>query len=78
MERQSSAWLKTSDLAQRWPIPESTWRYWRHIGYGPPAVKVGRHVLYRLEDVESWLTDSQSLQQAELSSGGSSRGLSTG
>jgi DNA-binding transcriptional MerR regulator len=59
-----SGWLKTSDLASRWPIPESTWRYWRHRGYGPPSVKVGRHVLYRQEDIESWLDELQTAQRS--------------
>jgi DNA-binding transcriptional MerR regulator len=54
-----SDWLRTADVARRWPIPESTLRYWRHRGLGPPSVKVGRHVLYRIVDVESWLTELQ-------------------
>ncbi|WP_161792003.1 helix-turn-helix domain-containing protein, partial [Psychroserpens jangbogonensis] len=35
--------------------PESTVRYWRHIGTGPPSAKVGRRVLYRREAVLAWL-----------------------
>ena len=28
---------------------------WRHVGGGPPFVKVGRKVAYRLADLETWL-----------------------
>jgi predicted DNA-binding transcriptional regulator AlpA len=35
--------------------PEATLAYWRHIGYGPRFMKVGRRVLYRRADVEAWL-----------------------
>lgn len=44
----------TADVASMTGIPEATWRYWRHIGYGPPSVKLGRRVYYREEDVLGW------------------------
>ncbi len=47
--------MTTSDLAERLRTPQSTVRYWRYIGYGPPGLKVGRRVLYRVTDVEAWL-----------------------
>jgi len=28
---------------------------WRSRGEGPPAIKVGKHLRYRHEDVETWL-----------------------
>ncbi|MDH6123177.1 MULTISPECIES: helix-turn-helix domain-containing protein [unclassified Kitasatospora] len=39
-------YLTTSEVAERYRTAESTVRYWRHIGYGPRGVKVGRRVLY--------------------------------
>jgi predicted DNA-binding transcriptional regulator AlpA len=36
-------------------IPLDTLYYWRHRGEGPPALKVGRHLRYRPEDVRRWL-----------------------
>jgi len=33
----------------------STLRNWRCLGKGPPYLKVGRSVRYRLEDVEAYL-----------------------
>lgn len=39
-------YLTTSEVAKRYRAAESTVRYWRHTGYGPRGVKVGRRVLY--------------------------------
>ncbi|GAA2259138.1 hypothetical protein GCM10010430_48980 [Kitasatospora cystarginea] len=39
-------YLTTSEVAERYRTAESTVRYWRHTGYGPRGVKVGRRVLY--------------------------------
>jgi hypothetical protein len=27
---------------------------WRHMNYGPPYIKIGKSVFYRLIDVEQW------------------------
>jgi hypothetical protein len=39
-------YLTTAEVAERYRTAASTVRYWRHIGYGPKGVKVGRRVLY--------------------------------
>jgi DNA-binding transcriptional MerR regulator len=39
-------YLTTSEVAQRYRTAESTVRYWRHVGYGPKGMKIGRRVLY--------------------------------
>jgi predicted DNA-binding transcriptional regulator AlpA len=49
-----SAWLGVS---------ERTLSDWRYRGIGPPFVSVGRHVRYRVEDVETWI-DQQREPQA--------------
>jgi len=36
----------TREVAQRYRTAESTVRYWRHVGYGPKGVRVGRRILY--------------------------------
>lgn len=46
--------LSNEQLAERYGVPLATVRKWRHERTGPPAVKVGRHVRYRLADVEAW------------------------
>ncbi|PJM98099.1 DNA-binding protein [Streptomyces sp. CB01201] len=42
----ATRYLTTADVAERYRTAASTVRYWRHIGYGPKGVKVGRRVLY--------------------------------
>lgn len=39
-------YLTTAEVAERYRTAPGTVRYWRHIGYGPKGVKVGRRVLY--------------------------------
>ena len=33
----------------------TTLRYWRHLGTGPHSFRLGRHVLYRREDLQTWI-----------------------
>jgi DNA-binding transcriptional MerR regulator len=47
--------LTTDELADLCRTSASTVRYWRHVGYGPDGIKVGRRVLYSSEAVETWL-----------------------
>lgn len=56
-EQESDRWLTTSHLADRYNTTDSTVRYWRHIGYGPPGHKIGRRVMYRESDVQAWERD---------------------
>lgn len=51
--------LTISDLADYLAVPVDTIYGWRTKGYGPPGIKVGRHLRYRRRDVEDWL-ESQS------------------
>ncbi|MEU4950022.1 helix-turn-helix transcriptional regulator [Streptomyces lavendulae] len=45
-------WHTTADVAKRFRTAPGTVRYWRHIGYGPKSVKVGRRVLYTAAEIE--------------------------
>lgn len=47
--------LTLEDLSNAIGAPVSTLRHWRLTGYGPQSAKIGRRVLYRRSDVESWL-----------------------
>ncbi|MBT1002633.1 helix-turn-helix domain-containing protein [Paenarthrobacter sp. DKR-5] len=46
--------LTPQDLADRLGVPLQTVRLWRHKGVDPQAMKLGRHVRYRLSDVLAW------------------------
>jgi hypothetical protein len=47
--------ISTKELSQRWDIPESTLRYWRCAGTGPPYVKLGGRIKYDLADVDRYI-----------------------
>lgn len=33
----------------------ATLRYWRHLGIGPLSFRIGRHVVYRADDLHAWI-----------------------
>lgn len=47
-----ASYLTTTEVAERYRTAAGTVRYWRHIGYGPKGVKVGRRVLYAETELE--------------------------
>ena len=47
--------LTPPELADLLGIPEATLAQWRYRHVGPPYVKVGRHIRYRVEDIEAWV-----------------------
>jgi excisionase family DNA binding protein len=46
--------LGPTDLAAREGVPLSTVYKWNAEGTGPRYMRIGKHVRYRLEDVEAW------------------------
>lgn len=51
-----SGLLTTQELADYLKVPRGTLHQWRSRGEGPPGFRVGRHVRYRAQDVEAWLS----------------------
>lgn len=49
-----SPYMTIDDLAERYQIPVQTVRHWRIRGTGPRAVKIGRYIRYRVDDVLDW------------------------
>jgi predicted DNA-binding transcriptional regulator AlpA len=47
--------LRPVDVAVRIGVPVGTLANWRCDGRGPRYLKVGRHVRYRVADLEAWL-----------------------
>ena len=45
--------LRQTCLATRWNISPRTLERWRWLGDGPPFIKIGGRVVYRLEDIEA-------------------------
>ncbi|MER5209434.1 helix-turn-helix domain-containing protein [Streptomyces sp. NPDC002838] len=52
LETEVPTYLTTKDVAARYRTAPSTVRYWRHVGYGPKGIKVGRQVLYSLAEID--------------------------
>ena len=48
-------YLTTAEVGELLRAPVETVRYWRHIGKGPASFKLGRRVLYAIEDVEAFV-----------------------
>jgi hypothetical protein len=46
--------LHQADLARRWNVSPRTLERWRWLGKGPPYLKIGGRVAYRLCDVEAF------------------------
>lgn len=49
--------LSIDDLAEMLQISPQTIYRWRYLGTGPVGVRIGKHVRYRVQDVEAWLDE---------------------
>jgi predicted DNA-binding transcriptional regulator AlpA len=63
----SERFLTTAEVAEMTRTPVETVRYWRYVpGKGPKSFKVGRRVLYALEDVEAWISEARGTATREI------------
>ena len=53
--------LTITEAADLLRAPVATLRYWRHLGTGPRSFRLGRRVLYRRDDLDTWI-DAQRRQ----------------
>jgi predicted DNA-binding transcriptional regulator AlpA len=49
--------MTANDVAELTRSPVSTVRYWRYRGTGPRSFRIGKRIVYRRIDVQTWLTD---------------------
>lgn len=47
--------LTITEVSELLRIPQGTLRYWRHAGIGPRSVRFGRRVVYRSDDIKSYV-----------------------
>ena len=47
--------LTITEAADVLRAPVATLRYWRHLGTGPTSFRLGRRVLYRRDDLRTWI-----------------------
>lgn len=64
METSPAEFMSPEDLAEYLGIPVATIYQWRHKGYGPPAVKIGRHLRYRRIGVDAWIAQQEGTSAA--------------
>jgi excisionase family DNA binding protein len=57
------ALIGSNELADYLGVPIKTIYEWRYLGVGPPGYRIGRHVRYRLTDVERWLETKRDQQR---------------
>jgi hypothetical protein len=46
--------LNQYELGQHWHLSPRTLERWRWEGFGPPHLKIGGRILYRIEDIEAY------------------------
>ena len=51
--------LNAVELSRRWSLSPRTLERWRWMGTGPEFLKIGGRVVYRLEDIEAYETESR-------------------
>lgn len=61
--------LNQTDLARRWRISPRTLERWRWLKIGPPYVKIGGRVLYRIEDIEAYERAGERLTGRSMKAG---------
>jgi hypothetical protein len=54
-----TGWLNRTDLARELTLSVDTLQRWETRRVGPPCVRVGRKVLYRMEAVRDWLREQE-------------------
>ena len=56
----STRLLSTDEVSRFLVVPVTTLYAWRYKGTGPKALRVGKHLRYRMEDVLDWLKTQES------------------
>ena len=54
-----TGWLNRADLARELTLTVDTLQRWETRRMGPPCVRVGRKVIYRMEAVRDWLREQE-------------------
>lgn len=54
-ERSPARSLSTAGASIYTGIPESTLRYYRHLGVGPASYRIRHRVVYDVADLDAWI-----------------------
>jgi prophage regulatory protein len=55
----SELFLIAEELENLTGIPASTFRYWAHVGQGPPSFKLGRRRVWKKSAVMDWIAQQE-------------------
>ena len=58
--------MTTSEVAEYLAVPVTTLYRWRQTGEGPRALRIGKHLRYRVEDLHAWLDRQADDHRAEV------------
>ncbi len=58
--------MSPQEIADYLQMPVATLQTWRAKGTGPRGYRIGKHVRYRLEDVETWLAEHADREEEAL------------
>jgi excisionase family DNA binding protein len=64
MEEHMAELLTLEEAADYLRKPVDTLRYWRKLGRGPKAAKVGRTLLYRKAEIDRWVQEQEAASRA--------------
>jgi predicted DNA-binding transcriptional regulator AlpA len=59
----SEVYLSVDELAARYKRPRSVIYGLRYRGEGPPAIRIGRTLRFRLSDIEAW--EAEHMERAD-------------
>jgi hypothetical protein len=62
-------WLTREELGAQLGLSPSTLKRWEGSRTGPPCVRLGRRIVYRLEAVRDWLREQEARKQRSKSGG---------
>lgn len=57
--------LRIEDVAEMTGIPVNTWHYWRSTGKGPRPAKLGRRLVWRESQINSWIDEQFELANSK-------------
>jgi prophage regulatory protein len=57
----AALYLTAPQLEEMTGTAASTWRYWAHIGSGPPSFKLGRRRVWKRSTVLEWLAAQEAV-----------------
>jgi excisionase family DNA binding protein len=51
-----TVWLTIEEVAERIRVRPRTLYSWRSAGTGPPGYRVGKRILWKLDEVDAWMS----------------------